>query len=111
MNSINLINQPLHFFYALSVVASFLIAVFHRNEKVKIVTHRVLYYAFALAFVSGATLVFTLPFSSFVLIKAVFGVGVIVMAEMILRNKGSKLMWTLMLSTSTVGGGIAYFLI
>ncbi|ACD97403.1 DUF1516 family protein [Trichlorobacter lovleyi] len=111
MNSFALINQPPHFFSALLVIVSFLSAAFANQQSVKKFAHKVLYVGYALILISGCYLFATLPFSSFVLIKAVGGVGLVVMAEMIVRGKGSTLIWTLLLVTASAGLGIAYFLI
>ncbi|QOX80946.1 DUF1516 family protein (plasmid) [Trichlorobacter lovleyi] len=111
MNSFALINQPPHFISALVVIVSFILAAFSGNAGLKKFAHGILYLGYALILISGCYLLFTLPFSIFVLIKSVGGVCLVVMAEMIVRGKGSGLIWTLLLLTATVGLAIAYFLI
>jgi len=111
MNSLSIINQPPHFFSALLVIVSFLLSTFSKNSRVKKVAHYVLYVGYALILISGCYLFITLPFSLFVLIKSVGGIGLVVMAEMIVRGKGSKIVWTLLLMVAVVGLAMAYFLI
>lgn len=114
MNSIALINQPPHFFSALLVIACFLTAVFSKNEKFKKPAHGLLYLGYVLMIITGGVIFATLPFSIFVLIKSVGGLALIVMAEILVRQKGgtgTRIIWALLLVTATAGLAIAYFLI
>lgn len=106
-----LINQPPHFFTALFTIISFLLATFSKNESVKKWSHRALYVAYAVMFITGGYLFLTLHFTFWVLMKSVGGIALMIMAEMIVRGNRSVLLWSLLLITAAAGLGIAYFLI
>jgi choline-glycine betaine transporter len=111
MEPIQLVNQPMHFFAALYVIVLFVFVVFYKNEKISEFSHHILYVWYAIIILTGIFIVSTIPFSVFVLLKAVSGLCLIALAEMIIQGKNSKLIWTFLLITAACGLGIAYFLI
>lgn len=111
MESIQLVNQPPHFISAILATVSFLVAVYSKNDTIKIIARRVLYVAILIASVTGIYLVATLPMSIYPFLKGIFASVVVLMALQIVKGKGTKKHWIIMLSCLAVGGSIAYFLI
>lgn len=111
MESLSLINQPPHFFSALFVIVCFLLATFSTEGPVKSISHKLLYLGYVCIIVSGISAAMSVPFSIWVLIKSVGGLGLVALAEIITRGKGNALIWGLLLGIAAIGLTIAYFLI
>jgi hypothetical protein len=111
MRPVSLINQPVHFFSALLVIGSFVTVMFTHNDTIKKYARNLLFLGYALILISGGILFAKLPFSIFVLIKSVGGVGLVIMAEILRRRLAGRntiVIWALMLATAVIGLTIAY---
>lgn len=106
-----MINQPPHFFAALLALAMFALATFGSGEKLRSTAVTLMRVGFAVLLLSGAYLLFTLPFSLWVLIKS--GGGLVLMwgLDTIARGKGGTIHWVLVGGIAAVGLTIAYLLI
>lgn len=107
----SLVNQPPHFFAALLALGMFALATFGSGPKVKSTALILMRVGFAILLVSGLVLLFTLPFSLWVLVKSAGGLVLFWGLDTIARGKGGTFHWVLVGGIAAVGLAIAYLLI
>ena len=104
----SLINQPPHFFGAVFTLVMFALAVFGKGQALKKTSLMLMRIGFIIMVLSGVYILFTVPFSVWVLIKSLGGFFLFYLMDAIARGKGTTVYWGLLLVTAVAGLTIAY---